>query len=241
MKELFQALSENLSFVLVCVGIFAALVLLAALAERALRLKVHRPGKSRYIAFVGMSAAVAGVLMLMEIPIPFLAPSFYQMDFSEIPVLICSFYLGPVAGVATEFLKVVIKLLLKGTTSAFVGDFANFARLRLCDSGVFAVSLPQNKKMAAASLAAGTISLTVFGSIFNALYLLPTFSIIYGMPLDAIVGAAQAINPAITDITQMVLFAVMPFNLVKGLLVSVITFLLYKRVERALGRLFSKQ
>ena len=68
---------------------------------------------------------LGGVLMLLEIPL-FFAPGFYKMDLSELPVLMSAFYLGPVAGVITELLKVLLKLLLKGTSTAFVGDFANF-------------------------------------------------------------------------------------------------------------------
>ena len=79
----------------------------------------------RRMAQMGMLAAISVVLMLFEIPLPF-APAFYEIDFSEVPVLISTFYLGPVAGVTTELLKIVLKLLLKGTSTAFVGDFANF-------------------------------------------------------------------------------------------------------------------
>ena len=125
MKELFAAAKENLSFLLVCLAVFAALVLLAVLAER---LRGERRGLSpaRSVSFVAMFSAVAAVLMLLEIPL-FFAPSFYKMDLSELPVLICAFYLGPVSGVVCELVKVILKLLMKGTTTAFVGDFANFA------------------------------------------------------------------------------------------------------------------
>ena len=76
--------------------------------------------------------------------------------------------------------------------------------------------------------------MTVFGSAFNAFYLIPTYSTLFGMPLEAIVGMGTAVNSSINSVTTLVLFAVVPFNLLKGVLVSIITFLLYKRVEKLL-------
>ena len=191
---------------------------------------------AKTISFVAMFSALAGVIMLFEIPL-FFAPSFYKMDLSEIPVLICTFYLGPVAGVVCELLKVAVKLLLKGTTTAFVGDFANFA---VGCSMVLPASLlyhcKKSKSMALVGLAVGTVVMAVFGSAFNAFYLLPKFAQLYGMPLDAIIGMGTQVNPAITSVGTLVLFAVVPFNLLKGVVVSALTLVLYKRVERLFFR-----
>ena len=75
---------------------------------------------------IAMLGAIASVLMLFEFPLPFLAPSFYELDFSELPVLIGGFALGPVAGVIIELLKILLHLLIKGTHTAFVGELGNF-------------------------------------------------------------------------------------------------------------------
>ena len=83
-------------------------------------------------------------------------------------------------------------------------------------------------------MAIGTGVMTVFGSLFNAVYLLPTFAELYGMPLEAIIGMGTAVNKLINSVSTLVLFAVVPFNLIKGVLVSFLTFLLYKRIERLL-------
>lgn len=240
MKELWNAAKGNLSFLLICLAVFAGLTLLAWLAERIPRLSLHRPGKARYAAFVAMSAALAGVLMTIELPV-FFAPSFYKLDFGEIPVLICSFYLGPVAGVVTELLKVVIKLLLKGTSSAFVGDFANFAvGCSMVIPASIVYHIRKTKRTAIVGMAVGTAVMTVFGSLFNAVYLLPKFAELYGVSMDAILAMARQVNPAITSVSSLVLMAVVPLNLLKGALVSVVTYLLYKRVERFLARLSSR-
>ena len=85
--------------------------------------------------------------------------------------------------------------------------------------------------MAIVGLTLGTLVMTVFGSMFNAFYLLPKFSQLYGMPLDVIVGMGTAVNPSIHSVWTLVLFAVVPFNIVKGVIVSVITVLLYKHIS----------
>ena len=240
MSELFQSIRENLSFLLVCLLVSAALAGIAALAER-FRGERRRLSAAHTISFVAIFSAIAGVLMLLEIPL-FFAPSFYKMDLSEIPVMICAFYLGPVSGVICEFIKVLLKLLLKGTTTNFVGDFANFA---VGCSFVLPASIlyhwHRSRKGAIAALLTGTAVMTVFGSMFNALYLIPKFAQLFGMPVDAIVAMGTQVNSHITSVGTLALFAVVPFNLLKGLIVSLLTYLLYKRVERLFFRRGSTQ
>lgn len=180
---------------------------------------------------IGMLGAVSVVLMMFEIPLWF-APSFYKLDFSEVPVLIGTFAMGPLAGAAIEFIKILLHLLFKGTTTAGVGDFANF--LIGCALVVPAGILYQRKKTrknAVLGLILGTAIMVVIGSALNALVLLPTYAKAFGMPMDALVGMGSAINPAITNVTTFAMFAVAPFNLLKGVTVSVITMVLYKYVS----------
>lgn len=236
MNELLAAARENGIFLLTCAAIFAALVVLAWLAERAIGTKRTCLSSARQVSFIAMFSAIAAVLMYIEIPLPF-APPFYQIDLSEIPILICTFYLGPVAGVVCEFVKIMLKLLLKGTSTAFVGDFANFAvgcAMVLPASVIY--HCKKTKRTALIGLAAGTLVMTVFGSLFNAVYLLPKFAQLYGMPLDAIVAMGTNVNKAISSVSTLVLFAVVPFNLIKGVLVSTVTMLLYKRVALLLKK-----
>ena len=187
---------------------------------------------TRKLTMIGMFSAIAAILMLFEIPMPF-APAFYKLDFSEIPVLIKAFAFGPVAGVMVEFCKIVLNLVMDSTTTAFVGELANFM---VGCSFVLPASIvylyKKNRKSAIISCVVGTLCLTMFGTAFNAIYLLPKFAQLYGMPLEAIVGMGTAINPAITDLTTLVLFAVAPLNILKGVSVSVITMLVYKKLSR---------
>ena len=82
--------------------------------------------KTRTVTQIAMLGAIAGILMNLEFPLPFLAPTFYQLDFSEIPVLVGSFAMGPIAGVLIELVKILVHLVTKGSMTAGVGDVANF-------------------------------------------------------------------------------------------------------------------
>ncbi len=227
---------ENLGFVLACAATLAALFLAAALFEKYVVKDRKAFSSTHYLTYTAIFASLAGVLMFLEIPL-FFAPSFYKIDLSEIPILVCTFYLGPVAGVAAELVKIMVKLLLKGTSTAFVGDFANFV---VGCSFVLPASIIYHarpgKRSALVGMVAGTLVMTVFGSAFNAIYLLPKFAALYGMPMEAIIGMGTKINPRITSVGTLVLFAVVPFNLLKGVIDSALTFLLYKRISPILHK-----
>ena len=126
---LLQSVADNVLFVLVCVSVAAALFLIAYGAEKQVQKRngvTERILTTRKITMIGLFSALAVILFLMEFPIPFIAPGFYELDFSEIPALVGAFAFGPVAGVMIEFCKVLLKLVIKGTSTAFVGDLANF-------------------------------------------------------------------------------------------------------------------
>lgn len=187
--------------------------------------------KVRMMAQVGMLAAIAVVLMLFEIPLPF-APSFYEIDFSEVPVLVGCFTMGPLAGASIELIKILLNLAINGTVTAGVGEFANF--LIGCALVVPAGLIYKRKKTrngAIVGMITGTVFMTIVGCFLNAYLLLPTYAKAFGMPLDALVGMGTAINAKITSLSTFVVFAVAPFNLLKGVLVSLIVFLIYKKIS----------
>ena len=234
MTTLWQQTLDNLTFVLVCIVIVVGLALLAHLAERFLPEK-RKVSPARRVSIIGICAAIATVLHVLDFPLLFLAPGFYKLDFSELPVLLCGFYLGPSATVVCEGIKILLKLLLKGTSTAFVGDLANFV---VGCSFVLPATIwyhaHKSKHSAIIGLVLGTAVMTVFGSAFNAVYLLPKFAELYGMPLHAIIAAGTAIHSGVNNVSTFVLLCVAPLNLVKGTVISVLTLLLYKRVARPL-------
>ena len=234
MAEFWKQVQENLLFILVCAAIVAALALLAKLSERFLP-GMRKTSPARRLTIIAICSALAAVLHILDFPLLFLAPEFYKLDFSELQVMLCGFYLGPSAVVACEAVKILLKLLLKGTSTAFVGDFANFAvGCSLVLPAVIVYHTKKSRGSAIWGLALGTLVVTVFGSAFNAIYLLPKFSELYGISLDSIIAMGSTINGSIHSISTFVLLAVAPLNLLKGLSVSVLTLLLYKRVARPL-------
>ena len=222
---------ENVTFVMEFLGLVAALVILAVIAEKLINKHNGSEGKiltTRKVAMVGMFSAIAGILMILELPMPF-APSFYKIDASELPVLICGFAFGPVAGVLTEFVKIIIKLFLKPTSTAFVGELANFCvGCSMILPATIIYHARKKKTTAVIGCTVGTIVMSIFGTLFNAVYLLPTFAVMFGMPLDALIGMGTALNANVTDVFTFVAFCVAPLNLIKGAAVSVLTFVLYK-------------
>lgn len=186
----------------------------------------------RTMVCVGMLAAISTILMLFEFPLPFIAPGFYELDFSEVPILIGAFALDPVAGIMTELVKILLNLVINGTDTAFVGEIANF--IMGCAFIVPASVIykaKKSRKNAMIGLAAGTVIMAAVAVFINALVLLPAYAKAFGMPIEVFIEMGTAINPAIGNIWSFVLLAVAPFNLIKGILVSVITLLLYKHIS----------
>ena len=239
MSTLAASVAENVIFVL---EFLALVVLLVAAAYFTERWEKKRNGirertlTTRKIAMIGVFSAIAALLHVLDFPVPF-APGFYKLDFSELPALIGAFAFGPVAGVMIEFCKIVLKLLFKGTSTAFVGDLANFVvgcSFLLPASIIYLFR--KTRKNAIIGCVAGTLVMTVFRTAFNAVYLLPKFAQLYGMPLESIIEMGHAINPSINSVTTLVIFAVAPLNLLKGGLVSVITMLVYKKLSPVLHK-----
>ena len=233
MSELLKNVVDNAVFVAEFLMIIISLLLVAMLVEKAACRKKGIADKlftTKKVAMIGMFSAIATVLMLFEVPLPF-APPFYKLDLSELPVLVGGFAFGPASAVMIEFIKILLNLVVNGTNTAFVGELANFA---VGCSFVLPASIVylfwKKKKGAIVGCVIGTFVLTVFGSLFNAIYLLPAFAKMYGMSLDAILGMGSAVNPLMTEgsMISFVVCCVVPINLIKGTVVSVLTMLIYK-------------
>lgn len=189
---------------------------------------------TRTLVQIGMLSALAIILMQFEIPLPF-APAFYKIDFSEVPVLIGCFSMGPFAGVLIELIKVILNVAIKGTMTMGIGDAANF--LIGCAFCVPAALIYQKKRTKSGSvtgMVVGTVIMTILGCVLNAYILLPVYAKAFEMPLDALVSMGTEVNGAITGLMTFVLFAVAPFNLLKGILVSLIVFFVYKKIRQVL-------
>lgn len=198
-----------------------------------------RSASSRKILFLvtaGVLAAIATVLRFLETPLP-LIPGFLKLDFSNIPALIGGYALGPVAGTAILLVKNLIYLPFSSTMG--VGEIADFvisASLVLTASMIYKRS--KSRKGAVIGMASGSalMSLAV-GPLMNYFVLIPFYAwLFFGSSVDAIVQLAAAVNPGITSVWTYILFAVVPFNIVKCLAICVITGLLYKPLSPLLHK-----
>ena len=226
-------------FIVGSVAVVAGIIVLAKLTENAAdkrngNEKKKQMQKTRSMVSIAMLAAVAIVLMLFEFPLPFLPP-FYKIDASELPVIIGAFTMGPVAGVLIEFVKVLLNILIDGTTTAFVGEFANF--LIGCSYVVPASMVyyfKKTRKNAVVGLLLGTVVCTVVGCLLNAYLLLPAYSKAFHMDIEALIAMGTAANKAIDSMFTFVLFATAPLNILKCGAVSGLTMLIYKPISRIL-------
>ena len=186
---------------------------------------------TKMITQIGMLGAIATVLMLFEIPLPF-APSFYEIDFSEVPVLIGCFAMGPFAGAMIELVKIALNFVINGTATAGVGEVANYIiGVSFCIPAGIIYKRIHTKKSAVWGLVVGTVFMTILGCFVNAYVLLPTYAAAFKMPIDALVEMGTAVNANITNLFTFVMFAVAPFNLLKGVMDSVIVIAIYKKIS----------
>lgn len=180
----------------------------------------------RALTGTAMLAAVATVLMYMEFPIPVM-PAFIKMDISELPALIASFAYGPGAGILVCLIKNLIKL--PSTSTAAVGELFNFVMGALF-VGVAGIvyKLKKSRKSAVIGAVAGAIVMALVSLPYNYFVVYPAYVVMYHLPLDAIIGMYQAINPNVDGLLACLVTFNVPFTFVKGMVDAVLCFLIYK-------------
>ena len=186
------------------------------------------------ITVTAILTAMAFILMYLEVPLPFMPP-FLKFDFSEIPVLVGAFALGPGWGIVIELLKNLIHLPFSHTMG--IGELSNFitGSLFVGVSGLVYLKL-HTRKGAAIAMAVGTIALAVIAVPINAYITLPLYGTVMNFSMEAILGASAKVNPLIKDKTTLLFVAFVPFNLFKGIVVSAITFFVYKPVSKLIHK-----
>ena len=169
--------------------------------------------------------------MLIDFPV-FVAPSFYKLDIGDLPCLIGAFAMGPIPGLFIQIIKILLKLLLKPTSTAFIGEVAAFIfSSSYCISASIIYKSNKSKKGAIKAIIIGSIIMVLVSTIANYGFILDAYSKLYGMPLEAIIGLGNKIFPIVTNKFSFVLCCVLPFNLIKAVLVDALTMLLYKHIS----------
>ncbi|NLV89132.1 MAG: ECF transporter S component [Tissierellia bacterium] len=186
---------------------------------------------------ISVLGVISFILMFFEFPLPWLAPTFMKVDISDLPSLIGAFAIGPMAGVIIQFLKNLLNVLIEGTTTAVVGELANFVV-----GSVFAYTagiIYHRKKTfnrAVVGLILGTVAMTVVITLANYFIMFPLYAKLMGLDMQVFIDMGKAINNNITDLRSLMLMSVVPFNLLKGIIVTAITLLIYKKVSPILKK-----
>ncbi|MDP4170185.1 MAG: ECF transporter S component [Bacillota bacterium] len=177
--------------------------------------------KVKAIVTIGMLSSIAYVLMLLNFPLPPF-PSFLMIDFSDIPALIGALIFGPVAGMLVELFKNILDYFMKGSaTGVPVGHIANFlAGVLFILPTYYLYKLLKTKKGMTLSLFIGTVTMALLMSVLNYFIILPAYTFFLHAPA---MTAPQT--------RQLVMTAILPFNFVKGLIMSAIFMLLFTRMQ----------
>lgn len=183
---------------------------------------------------ISLLSVIAFLLMFLEFSLP-IFPEFLKIDISDLPALIGTFAFGPAAGIGIELMKNILHGIFKGSSTMFVGELANFmvGSVLVLVSGIM-YKARKTRMMACISLVAGTIAASIAAGIFNYYIFLPLYETVLHFPIKAIVGLGASINPKITDLNSFVVWSILPFNLIKYVLVSAITIVVYKSVSPVL-------
>jgi riboflavin transporter FmnP len=198
--------------------------------------EVNKKTDIRKLVIISMLGAIAFVLMLLEFPLWFV-PSFYELDLSEVAVLISGFSFGPLAAVMTETIKIILNLIFTGSITMGVGELANLLiGLSFVVPASYIYKMHKTRKNAVIGLVVGTLSMATIGALFNAFLLLPAYAYFMSTPdvtytVSDFVYLGTLVNPLVTNLFSFIMFAVVPFNIVKGILTGTVVVLIYKRIS----------
>ena len=174
----------------------------------------------------GLLSAMAVILFYIEIPVV----AFYKLDLSTLPAILAGFAMGPLQGIAVIIVKNLVHML--GTSTACVGEFADI--LMSC-AFVVPASLyyrqHKNRKSALMAMLIGSVAMVVVSVLVNYFILIPAYQVLMNLPLEVIIGMGQKVFGFIDTTVELVLAITAPFNIFKAVVLSIVTYLLYKRVS----------
>lgn len=180
----------------------------------------------RKITVTAIMSAIAAIFQFIEISIPII-PSFVKLDFSDLPALITSFAIGPWYGVTVELLKNLLHLPFG--SSAGIGEMCNFLLGAIfCLTAGLIYKRHKTRKGAAAGAVLGALLMALISLPINYFAVYPAYVVLYGMPMDAIVGMYSEILPGTDSLAKALCIFNLPFTFLKGIANAIICFLIYK-------------
>ncbi len=185
---------------------------------------------------IAVLGVVSFVLMFFKMPLWF-APPFMKFDISDLPSLLGAFAMGPATGIWVQLVKNLLNVLVEGSVTNGVGEFTNFlvgSVLAFVAGWVYKRN--RTFKGALSGLALSVIAMTTFATLNNYFVMFPLYAKVLGLELDTLVKMGSAVNKYVVDYKTLMLFAVVPFNLFKGIAAALATLLVYKRLSPILQR-----
>ncbi len=200
---------------------------------------------STRIAVIALFATLSGILYIFGFPISVAFPSFLELNFSDIPALIGTFTLGPVSGAIIVFVKIIIKLIFKPTSTAFVGELAD---LIIGIAFVVPAGIIYRKKRtfkgALLAMFVGTVASVAASVLANRFLLVPFYvKFFFEGSWEALIGMMKPLFPSCTRDTFYNFYlwvSVLPFNVMRCLIAALVTLVVYKHISRAVNRLNAK-
>ncbi|NLW41520.1 MAG: ECF transporter S component [Tissierellia bacterium] len=188
--------------------------------------------KTRYLVRVGVLGALGFALMFLDMPLAFIAPPFMKLDLSDVPGLISGFAMGPIYGVLVQLIKNILNL--SKTSTGGVGELSNFI---VGSSFVLVSSLvykrDKSMKSALIGVILGVMTMAALAMASNYFVVFPLYAKLM-IPMETIINMGKAVNPNIDSLWKMMLLSVLPFNLIKGAVNGLVTFMVYKKVRKYL-------
>ena len=191
--------------------------------------------KIRFLTITAILGALATVFQMFEIPVPVLVPGFIKLDFSDLPAILATFLVSPLSGVIVCLIKNIIHIAT--SSSVGIGELANFLTSAACvlPAGII-YKRNKTRKGALIAMLTGTLCFSLMGIMSNYFIMFPFYTTLMNIPMEAIIGMCQKILPFIDSQFEVILLSVTPANLIKGIAVSIVTFLLYKRLSPILKK-----
>lgn len=188
---------------------------------------------TREITQIAILGTVSAILLFVNFPLLFVAPSFYKFDISDVAGLIGGFALGPVSAIYIQIIKFIINIIIEGgSETMFVGETASLIMsLAFILPASIIYKRNRTRKGAVVSLIVGSLSMVLVSMFANYFLIIPAYQKFMGIPLDAIIEAGSKVIPLVSSKLSLILLCVLPFNAIKAVLCSILTFLLYKRIS----------
>lgn len=187
---------------------------------------------TKEMALCGLMGGLCSVLMMFRFPLPFMPP-FMDFDFAGLVEMIGGFTMGPLAAFAIILIKIMLKCLTQGTSSAWTGELSNL--ILSCSYVIPAVLIyrrHKTKKTAIIGMSVGTIVCAVMAVLTNLYLIIPFYASFMGLTMDKIIAMCEAVNPLLNSEWRMALLGIVPFNLIKNGVLSLLAFTVYKKLSR---------